>query len=138
MSNPQIIRNAIQTPDGTILESFHRNNYATHIDRISGEEYMVDGGMDYLRRYINEVPAVELSVTTNDSFEVQREAFRWGTFGKGGKSNYKRVKLAEMSNDHILAILETQWHIRGTYVEKLMKDELQYRTEHDVFIRDTK
>jgi len=48
MSERKIVLNRIKTPDGTILTSYHRHNYVSHID--NGELYAVDGGNDYLRR----------------------------------------------------------------------------------------
>ena len=44
MSN--IIRNAIQTQDGTVLQSFSGHDYKTHVDA-NGKTYMVDGGLEY-------------------------------------------------------------------------------------------
>ena len=32
----RLIRNALQTPDGTVLESYHRHDYKTHLDGITG------------------------------------------------------------------------------------------------------
>ena len=51
MMNEKYLANRIRTPDGTILESMHRHDYVTYIDA-NGKEYMVDGGLDYLRRNI--------------------------------------------------------------------------------------
>lgn len=66
-----LIYNAVRTPDGTILESRHVHDYATHLDA-NGDEYMVDGGFDYLRRSVNKVPAEDLSLYSDEKHEVIR------------------------------------------------------------------
>ena len=60
----QKVYSAIQTPDGTILESFNRHDYVTHEDTVSGEHYMLDGGLEYTRGSVNKVQAKDLSVYT--------------------------------------------------------------------------
>ena len=123
-----IVRNAIMTPDGTFLRSFHVHDYVTHKDTITGEEYMVDGGTQYLRRSVNIVPAEDFTVTMNDKFTLIRCAFVWKSYGKNGEYPHGiYIALCDMQADHIEAILDTQVHIRGTYVEELMIAELQYR-----------
>jgi len=132
-----IIRNAIETPDGTILESEHQHDYKSHTDAITGEVYVVDGGKDYLRRSLNKIPAKDLTVTTNDPFEVQREFFKWGSILQESANGYtvKQYRaLKSLSTSHILAILRTQQQIIGTYVEKLMLMELAFRKELEVQI----
>ena len=126
---PIIIRNAIMTPDQTFLWSRHVHDYVTHIDTITGEEYMVDGGNQYLRRSVNEVPAEDLTVTMDDKFTLIRYAFVWKSYGKDMEHlpDGIYIALCDMDTDHIEAILNTQVHIRGTYVEELMIAELQYR-----------
>jgi len=124
----QILRNAICTPDCTVIESKHRHDYRTHLDEVSGEMYMVDGGMAYLKRSVNSVPADDWSVTTNDEFEVIREVFTWGSYGKDGKQRRTEIKLKDMTTEHIQAVLATQQHIRGTVVQQLFKQELLYRS----------
>lgn len=124
-----IIRNAILTPDGTYLRSYHRHDYKSHFDETTGETYVVDGGNDYLRRSLNIVPAEELSVYLSDSFEDKvRYAFVWKSYGK----NFEHpegiyIALCDMTDDHINNILRTQHHILGTYVEYLFKKEMVYR-----------
>lgn len=122
-----IIYNAIKTPDSTVLECKHPHDYQTHIDAVSGEVYMNDGLGYYARRSVNKVPYEDLSVTTEDAFEKQRECFTWGTRGKTGTEELRRVALKEMETEHIKAILNTQKHIKGTYVEDLLKKELNFR-----------
>lgn len=128
-SKAQILRNAIITPDGTYVRSYHRHDYKQHVDTLTGETYVVDGGNDYLRRSINEVPAEDYTVTTDDPFEEQRYAFTWGSYGKHGDQPKHYICLCDMSTDHIRAILRTQPQIKGTYVEDLFVQELEYRKE---------
>lgn len=101
----QLIRNAIQTPDGTVLESYHRHDYKSHTDA-NGERYIIDGGLDYIRTSQNKVPAKSLALTTDDPHEVVREHLKWGTYGKNGDEALKWVSLSEMSSEHILAVFD--------------------------------
>lgn len=126
---PIIIRNAIMTPDGTYLRSYHVHDYKEHFDTVSKETYIIDGGNQYLRRSVNGWVAEDLTVTMDDKFTLIRYAFVWKSYGK----NYEHlpegiyIALCDMTDDHIEAILNTQVHIRGTYVEELMIAELQWR-----------
>lgn len=126
----KIICNRIRTPDGTILESMNRHDYVTYIDA-NGKEYMVDGGLDYLRRNVHDdAPYTELSVVSTDEHSVIRESFKWGTYGIDGKQKLKYVVLKDMSWDHIDAILETQTHLRD-HIRQLFVNELDYRSKNN-------
>lgn len=126
----QLLVNKIKTPDGTILESRHRHDYQQHIDKVSGETYIVDGGYDYLRRSVNTVPYEEMSLYDDDDFEKIREHFTWGTYGESGKEKLQYVALKNLDTQHIHNII---WHIemRGfsSHVLLLMIKELEYRGE---------
>ena len=124
------LANRIRTPDGTILESMHRHDYVTYIDA-NGKEYMVDGGLDYLRRNVHDdAPYTELSVLSTDEHSVIRESFKWGTYGIDGKQKLKYVILKDMSWDHIEAILETQTQLRD-HVRQVFVNELDYRGKNN-------
>jgi hypothetical protein len=126
MSEARIVANRIRTPDGTILESRHRHDYVTYVDK-NGKEYMVDGGLEYLRRFVHDdAPYEELSVYDDAPHAEIREAFKWGTRGKGGKQPLKFVPLKDLTTEHIDAILETQIHI-SERIRKLFIDELNFR-----------
>lgn len=123
---PSLLANRIRTPDGTILQSFNRHDYKVHVDKVSGEEYMVDGGLDYVRRNVNKASAEDLSVWSDDPHEMIREAMHWGTRGVDGKQPLKYVALKDMTTDHIEACLETQMQMLPAF-RKAMSDELSYR-----------
>lgn len=122
----KLIASRVRTPDGTVLQSFHTHDYKTHVDAITGETYMLDGGISYQRTIINKVPATDMSVYFEDDHELRREAFCWGTRGKGGKDPVVFKPLKDLSSDHIEAILDTQHQI-SDWLRELFVFELDYR-----------
>jgi hypothetical protein len=130
-----LIKNRIQTPDGTILESRHRHDYVSHIDSVTGETYINDGGIDYMRRSINHVPAIDTSVFLEDGIELVRQELTWGSYGKSGDQPLHHIRLCDMTNDHIKACLETQSRIHPTYREAF-RMELEYRRKNKIHIQD--
>jgi hypothetical protein len=126
MGEARIVSNRIRTPDGTVLESRHRHDYVTYVDA-NGKEYMVDGGLDYLRRNVHDdAPYEELSVYDDAPYALVREVFKWGTRGKDGKQPLTYVPLKDLTNEHIEAILDTQTHI-SERIRKLFIGELTFR-----------
>jgi hypothetical protein len=104
----------------------HRHDYVCYTDA-NGKEYMVDGGLDYLRRNIHDdAPYEELSLYCNSDHEVVREAFRWGTRGLDGKQPLSWLVLKDMATDHVEAILETQTHLRD-HIRQVFVNELNFR-----------
>jgi len=122
-----LVYHAIQTPDGTILESLHRHDFRSHKDSVSGETYMIDGGIDYLRGSVNTIKPKDLSVYISDGHEKVREYVTWGTYGKNGDEPFRRVKLKDMETDHIKACLKTQ-RMHPGYLAAF-NEELRYRGE---------
>jgi hypothetical protein len=119
-----IIRNAIRTPDGTILESRFRHEYVNHVDE-NGKYYFTDGGLDYIRR-TGYSDAESLDVFSDDPHELIRQHFTWATFGVKMDGDIKYVKLYNLSTDHIENILRTQTNLRD-HVKKIFTEELLWR-----------
>lgn len=128
MMNDKTIASVMICPDGTVLQSFHRHDYKTHVDALTGEEYMIDGGLDYLRTNLNKIGAKYITVTMADPHEQRRSWFSWGTYGKNGDQPLTWKKLCDMETEHIEAILRTQTHISEHLVE-LFNAELEYRND---------
>lgn len=123
MDEPTILRNRIRTPDGTILESRHRHDYRTYVDA-NGLEYMVDGGLSYLRRTVHpDAPYEELTLYANEDHEKLRAEVVWGAIVD---HNTQYLPIKQMSKAHINAILDDGY--KGPIVE-LMKREVLYREE---------
>lgn len=127
MKDPILLISAIITPDGTRLESTHRHDYQTYTDA-NGDEYMLDGGTDYIRRSVNKERAADAFVYTDDKHEVIREVFKWGTYGKNGDQPLEMKLLKSLDTEHIEAILRTQIQLKS-HITKVFEDELDYRNK---------
>jgi hypothetical protein len=124
-----LVRNAIQTPDGTILVSRFRHDYQSHTDA-NGKTYVVDGGLDYVRASVHE-DQISLAVYDTDEFWLVRESVEWGTYGKDGDQPLSYVKLSDMDTAHIEAVLETQQLFIRPVIRKAMELELEHRGLRD-------
>lgn len=121
----EYLTNAIRTPDGTILQSFNRHDYKTHLDK-NGLEYMVDGGREYLRRNVHDgFDYEELSIPLPQPHQVVREHLYWGTYGKSGKEPLQYILLKDMETDHIQKILELRRV--DPFYKKSFEEELECR-----------
>ena len=121
----KILCNRMLTPDGTMLESRHRHDYVTHLDA-NGKEYMLDGGLDYLRSSAHGDEKL-LTVYQDDPHEVIRDVVKWGTFGINGDEPLKYVTIADLDPYHLRAILDTQQKTMRPELVKVMQDEVEYR-----------
>jgi hypothetical protein len=125
VSTRHLVLNRIRTPDGHVLTSYGRHDFKVHIDG-NGETYMVDGGIDYLRRNKNQEPYEELSVYSDASHDMVRNNMYWGSRGRDGSEPLNYILLKKLSINHIQAILETQIHIQD-WVMEIFKTELELR-----------
>ena len=122
-----LVYNAIRTPDGTVLESKHRHDYVVYVDK-NGKEYMVDGGLEYIRRNVHDdAPYEELSVYTTDGHDRVREVVKWGTYGRDGNQPLTYILLKDMNTEHIHACLENVPSMHPAY-KKSFKEELKLRS----------
>jgi hypothetical protein len=119
-----MVCNALRTPDGTVIQSYNRHDYKTHVDA-NGNRYMIDGGIDYVRSSAWGDEEY-LTVTTDDPFEIIRESFCWGTRGKDGTEPLQYRALSKLDTDHIQAILDTQTQI-PPWLFNIFETELQLR-----------
>lgn len=100
----RLIYNAINTPDGTVLVSRSRHDFVSYQDE-NGKTYMVDGGLAYLRRSIND-DQVELSMYEDEDHSVQRDILKWGSYGVDGTEPLHYISIGRMDTDHIEAVLK--------------------------------
>lgn len=125
-----ILYNAIQCPDGKVLESTHQHDYKTHTQE-DGRLYMVDGGQFYLRRSGGGYK--ELSLYYGDPHEQIRSVYTWGSYGKCGTLPLTRIKLKDLEDEHLDALIDyTDSNRYPVYLPDLFKDEKRYREKINV------
>lgn len=128
-----LLVNAWKCPDGTILESRYRHDFVSYTDT-EGRVYFVDGGMDYCR--IGGEGLEFVGCYDTDPHEKIREVFSWGSYGRDAKQEKHYILLKDLTDEHLYAILRTQSHIRGTPVEKALKDEQKYRKVNEIVVKE--
>ena len=134
----RLILSKIQTPDGTILTSYHRHDYVTHIDA-NGEEYILDGGNDYQRTSVNKESFKDLSIWSDAPYEIIRENFHRGGRGKNGDEPLKWVPLSKMSDEWIKNCIEynDKLGMSKSYATYLYCKEIRYRQRMGIKIEDS-
>lgn len=125
----------IKTPDGTILTSEFTHDFVKYTDK-NGEEYMLDGGLDYQRTYINKEPATDVSIYTFSPFEEIRKHVKRGTFDKNGYRIWKPV--CELSDKHLenIIIYNEENGIPQSKFSDVIEREIAYRKEHGIKIEE--
>jgi len=121
----EIVYSGLRTPDGTLLESRHVHDYVSHIDETNGKEYMLDGGLDYVRCSVNGDEEL-ITLTMDDDHEEIRQHFSWGTYGIDADMPLTFIRLNEMRTDHIEACLDTIKSL-SPKIKKVFENELDYR-----------
>ncbi len=123
----KLVYNAIRTPDGTLLVSKYRHDFVAHTDK-NGEIYQNDGGIDYIRRTINKIPAEDLSLYTDSPHEKIREVVERGTYGKEENDPFKYVILKDIDDDWLdNIILYEQTHRPENPYLKIYLTEKEFR-----------
>lgn len=109
-----LIYSAIKCPDGTILESKHVHDYVSHTDA-NGIIYSLDGGTDYIRQSVNTVEAEDLSLYSDAPHEKIREVVTRGSLGKDGKQPLTYIKLLDIDDEYLDALIEYETMNRPNY-----------------------
>lgn len=126
-ASPHIVYSALITPDGTTLVSRHQHDYQSHKDILTDENYMIDGGHSYIRRSLNKVEGILITIYNSNSHFQIRNFMEWGTYGKEGDKPLSYIRLKDMAVDHIKAVLETQE--LPEWKRQIFKNELKYRID---------
>ena len=128
----QLVYNAVKCKACAVtIVSRHRHDYNTCG---CANKSFVDGGLSYQKYGALDFDLIEpVAVYADEPFEKVRQYATRGSRGKTGKEPLTWVKLAEMTDEHLAAVLGfggAEWHL------KLIAKELQYRHENNISIKD--
>ena len=71
---------------------------------------------------------------------IDRNIIEWGSFGKYGNEPMRKTLIRDLSDSHLMRIVEMVESNVGFYTEdiiKLMKDEVSFRTKNHIFVPET-
>jgi hypothetical protein len=129
--------NAIKTPDGTVLVSRYTHDFVCHEDVVTGTRYCLDGGTGWYRRILPGGPYLDLAVYSSDPFEKIREVLERGNRGKDGDQPLEWVKLKDMSDEWLKALIiwieenQPDNQYKPYYIK-----EIEYRKENQITISE--
>lgn len=124
MTERQLLINRWKSPIGEILQSNHRYDFV-----MDSAGNFIDGGIDgYIR--IGGRPLEEwenLCLYTDDPHDKIREVFIWKSYGKNfSQPEGVYTLLKDLTDDHIIAICETQTHLPD-YIMEVFRNEIRFR-----------
>ena len=98
--------------------------------QVDAEGNFIDGGIEgYIRRGgdILNGDWENLCVYADDPHEKIREVFVWKSYGKNfSQPEGVYTLLKDLTDDHIIAICETQTHLPD-YIMKVFRNEIRFR-----------
>lgn len=130
----ELVYSALVTPDGTVLESLHRHDYRDHYDEKTQRRYMIDGGLDYVRRSAWGDEEMIRVYSTEPFEKVRQYAYRV----ERGRGSFGRVAICNLSNerlDQVFAELDLKLSDRDKELDthyQLLKLETAYRDKNKV------
>lgn len=124
MNKARLILNRVQC---NICDDIITSRYTHDFQFCKCKKTFVDGGLEYMR--VGGEDYTDFSVWSNEDFAVVRNFAEWGTYGKNGDEELKWIKVSEMSEDHIKAVISSQDHMNEA-IRNVMFLELKYRDEH--------
>lgn len=130
---PRIVYNAIQTPDGTVLESLTMSDYRQHLDEVTNELYFCHGGNRYLARNLNIFPYIELSLHADGDFELIRQRMAIFSNLALGIRTRKPVKLCNLSDKILEKKIKANQDKTDPYNQMFQK-EWDYRVENRIVV----
>jgi hypothetical protein len=113
----KIVYNALQTPDGTIIESTHRHDYIEYKDK-NGKIYVIDGGLDYVRCSSHGDEKLLTKYADQPHEQIRDYAFRTG-YG------YRLTRIKDMDDDHLEGAIEYVKHFIAYYTPANIINELE-------------
>lgn len=131
-----ILQNAVYVPELGYLRSAHRHDYITF--EAQGDEFMIDGGNEYLRRNFTsdvDLGFVDYTLTSESTLEEIYDRLLWGTYGKDGKQPLKWLPICELETDHLCAILDHTPHQKlAPCVFDTIRHTLQQRNAWSLYL----
>jgi hypothetical protein len=112
--NKILVYRSIVTPDGTELPTLHHYDYKNYVDKITGETYMIDGGLDeYYRCSVNDVPFKLIEFYLDDDISILRN-----------KISKDGILISEMDNNLLKDSIDSEIK---SYLINIYERELEYR-----------
>lgn len=135
-----ILFSAIETPDGTLLETTSRHDFKSHTDNLTGKVYSVDGGNEYQKISGDLKDLTSYIVRSNDPISIIRSITGRAGNGADGEGEYRVCLLKDMSDEWLSSsieyVKEAQSEGYDIYAD-IYQRELDYRSANDLHMTDT-